>query len=52
MRMMIPVSFLVSDVCQINEVDHLDNLSRGFFYVSDVCQINEVDHRDGSMITL
>ena len=35
---------MVSDVCQINEVDHLCSLLDKFCAVSDVCQINEVDH--------
>ena len=34
----------VSDVCQINEVDHLLAVLALFLLVSDVCQINEVDH--------
>ena len=35
---------LVSDVCQINEVDHHVVSDGTPFVVSDVCQINEVDH--------
>ena len=34
----------VSDVCQINEVDHPPVHSKHGRHVSDVCQINEVDH--------
>ena len=34
----------VSDVCQINEVDHRRKHGRMAVAVSDVCQINEVDH--------
>ena len=34
----------VSDVCQINEVDHQLPLYPTQPAVSDVCQINEVDH--------
>ena len=34
----------VSDVCQINEVDHFCAVSAQRVEVSDVCQINEVDH--------
>ena len=35
---------VVSDVCQINEVDHLMQYNYWLHHVSDVCQINEVDH--------
>ena len=34
----------VSDVCQINEVDHPAVAEDCAGCVSDVCQINEVDH--------
>ncbi len=35
----------VSDVCQINEVDHGRDTIKALQRVSDVCQINEVDHK-------
>ena len=37
-------SWGVSDVCQINEVDHSHKPADMSAAVSDVCQINEVDH--------
>ena len=36
---------LVSDACQINDFDHVQELQVGHIVVSDACQINDFDHR-------
>ena len=42
--MMKVASVLVSDACQINDLDHLSPGARYVPSVSDACQINDLDH--------
>ena len=39
----------VSDACQINDLDHLDNRMALQSRVSDACQINDLDHKKGAL---
>ena len=36
---------MVSDTCQINDLDHSSSGQRWTVSVSDTCQINDLDHR-------
>ena len=35
---------LVSEACQINDLDHTAFRNHGFNFVSEACQINDLDH--------
>ena len=35
---------MVSDACQINDLDHTIVVSNSCVAVSDACQINDLDH--------
>ena len=35
---------LVSEACQINDLDHRGIMQKGVTIVSEACQINDLDH--------
>ena len=44
MRNELEVNYLVSEACQINDLDHDDEVCAVTYTVSEACQINDLDH--------